>query len=141
MCLLSLVWLGLVAYVSLKKASLLEKARMEIKDRLGADVHIGQLDISFFRHFPSITLQLSDVSLRDSLWQQHHHDLLQAKSVFVSCHLLRSLIKGKIQLGKVFLEHGTIYFYRDSTGYSNTYPLRDRRPARRSTTWSSPVHC
>lgn len=129
MCLLLLVWMGLAVYVSVKKASLLQKARSEIKDHLGADVQIGQLDISLFRHFPSITLQLSDVSIRDSLWQQHHHDLLEAKNVFISCSLFRSLIHGKVQLGKVILEHGTIYLYTDTSGYSNTYLFRDRKPA------------
>ena len=129
MCLLLLVWVALAIYVSVKKASLLERARVEIKAHLGADVQIGQLDISLFRHFPSITLQLSDVSIRDSLWPQHHHDLLQAKNVFVSCQIFRSLMNRKVQLGKVFLEHGTIYFYRDSTGYSNTYIFKDRKPA------------
>jgi hypothetical protein len=129
LCLLLLIWVALAVIVSVKKASLLEKARTEIKDHLGADVQIGQLEISLFRHFPSITLQLSDVSIRDSLWQQHHHDLLQAKNVFVSCPIFRSLIDRKVQLGKVFLEHGTIYFYRDSTGYSNTYIFQDRKPA------------
>ena len=129
MCLLLLVWVALAIYVSVKKASLLEKARTEIKANLGADVQIGQLDISLFRHFPSITLQLSDVSIRDSLWPQHHHDLLQAKNVFVSCQIFRSLSSRKVQLGKIFLEHGTIYFYRDTSGYSNTYIFKDRKPA------------
>jgi hypothetical protein len=121
---------ALAIYVSLEKASLLQKARTEIRDHLAADVKIGQLDISLFRHFPSITLQLSDVSMRDSLWQRHHHDLLQAKNAFISCSLFRSLVNRKIQLGKIFLEHGTIYFYRDSTGYTNTYPLRDQKTAK-----------
>ncbi|MBS1662154.1 MAG: hypothetical protein JST68_14010, partial [Bacteroidetes bacterium] len=71
--------------------------------------------------------QLSDISLRDSLWEQHHHDLLQAKKMYISCALFRSLFKGKLQLGTIFLEQGTVYFYKDSTGYSNTYVLKDRK--------------
>jgi len=130
MCLLLLAWIGLVVYVNVKKATILQKARTEIKERFGADLTIGELDVSLFRHFPSLTLQLSDVSLRDSLWQQHHHDLLRAKNVYISCPLLRSLVTGTVQLGKVFLEHGTIYFYRDSTGYSNTYLFANRKPGK-----------
>lgn len=134
-----LLWLGLAAYVSVKKATLIEKASSEIKDRFGADIHIGQLDISLLRHFPSLTLQLSDVTLRDSLWSQHHHDLLQAKTIYVSCSLFGSLAKGKVQLGKVFLDHASIYFYRDSTGYSNTYVLRDRKASSAPTPSSKPA--
>lgn len=132
MCLLLLIWVVLTIYVSVEKKSLLEKARTEIKAHLGADIQIGQLDVSLFRHFPSITLQLSDVSIRDSLWKQHHHDLLQAKNVFVSCQIFRSLLNRRVQLGKVFLEQGTICFYTDSTGYTNTYIFKDRKAASKS---------
>jgi hypothetical protein len=126
LCLLFLFWAALAVYVELKKDSLLQKARAEIKNRIGGDLQIGQLDISLFRHFPSITLQLTDVSLRDSAWPQHHHDLLQAGNVYVSCSLFQSLLKRRIELSTVFLERGTVYFYTDSTGYSNTYLLKSR---------------
>ncbi len=125
--LLLLLWLALAGYVLLKKDALLEKARIEIKKQVGGSLHIGQLDISFFRRFPSITLQLSDITLRDSCWQRHHHDLLQAAHIDISCSLLRSLRYRRIQLNTVFLEQGTIYFFTDSTGYSNTYLLKGRK--------------
>ena len=126
-CLLLLAWLGLAAYVLLNKASLQEKAKAAFSDRVGGDVRIGELDISLFRHFPNITARLSDVSLRDSAWQQHHHDLLKVANVFVSCNLFKSLYARRVQVGEIDLEHGQVYFYTDSTGYSNTYLLRDRK--------------
>lgn len=129
MCLLFLFWLALAVFVELKKESLLQKARTEIKNRIGGELQIGQLDISLFRHFPSITLRLTDVSLRDSCWQQHHHDLIRAADIYVSASLFRSLLKRKIELSTVFIEKGTIYFYTDSSGYSNTRMLRERQPA------------
>lgn len=129
MCLLFLLWLALAGYVELKKDTLLQKARTEIKNRIGGTLQIGQLDISLFRHFPSITLRLTDVSLRDSAWQQHHHDLIRAADIYVSASLFRSLLHRKIELSTIFIEKGTIYFYTDSSGYSNTWMLRDRQPA------------
>ncbi len=128
MCLLFLFWLALAGYVEIKKKSLLEKARTEINKQINGSVQIGQLDISLFRHFPSITLRLSDVVLRDSAWPQHHHDLLQAGNVYISCSLLRSLRHRRIELSTIFLEHGTINFYQDSTGYNNTYLIKERKP-------------
>jgi len=128
LCLLLLAWLGLAAYVMLNKATLLEKAKIAFRDRLGVEVRIGKLDVSFFRHFPNITARLSDVSLRDSAWQQHHHDLLKAADVFVSCNLFKSIFTRRVQVGEIDLEHGQVYFYTDTTGYSNTYLLRDRKP-------------
>lgn len=130
MGLLLLAWLGIVGYVLLNKASLLEKAKGAFAERVGGDIRIGNWDISFFRHFPNITARLSDVSLRDSAWKQHHHDLLKADNVFVACNLFKSLIARRLQVGEVDLEHGQVYFYTDSTGYSNAYLLQNRKPDR-----------
>jgi hypothetical protein len=129
-CLLLLAWLGLAAYVELNKKALLEKAQAAFRSRVGGDAQIGALDISFFRHFPSITVRLSAVTLRDSLWQQHHHDLLKAGDVFVSCNLWKSLLTRRVQLGRVDIEHGQVYLYTDSTGYSNAYLLGDHSTAK-----------
>ena len=130
MCLLFLAWIALAIYVQLHKRSILDSAQNAVKTHLQGDAHIGSLEISFFRDFPSITVHLSDVWLRDSAWQQHHHDLLKAAGVYVSCNLFKSLVHGSVELGKVSLEHGQIYLYTDSTGYTNTYLLHERKPAK-----------
>ena len=123
-CLLFLFWATLAIYVEVKKDSLLEKARSEINSRIGGTLQIGHADISLFRHFPAVTLSLSDVSLRDSAWQRHRHDLLRAERVYISFSPFRSLLHRRVELGTVFIENASIYFYTDSTGYSNTYLLK-----------------
>lgn len=122
-CLLLLLWLGVAAYVTIRKPVILFKARAELKKRLGGDASIGDMDVSFFHHFPNITLHLSKVTLRDSLWQEHHHDLLHAEDMYLSLSLFRSLFAGKARLGKVYVEHGSVYIFTDTTGYSNTSAL------------------
>jgi len=122
--LLLLAWLLLVSIISLKKPALLKRVSAELKDRTGTEVSIGNMDISFFRHFPYVTLQLSKVTLHDSLWQQHHHDLLKAESLDLRFSLPGSLFSGKPRVSKVFLEGGSIYLFTDSTGYTNTEMLR-----------------
>ncbi|HEY4338029.1 MAG TPA: AsmA-like C-terminal region-containing protein [Puia sp.] len=136
--LLFVLWFGLIGYALLNKASLLEKARTALEERIGGEVHIGKLDLSFFRHFPSITARLSDVSLRDSAWPRHHHDLLKAADVFVSCNLFKSLLNRRVQIGEIDLEHGQVYFYTDSTGYSNLYMLKDQKPGKKESKPGSP---
>jgi hypothetical protein len=130
--LLLLLWLGLIGYAEANKKTLLEKARTALEERIGGDVHIGKLDLSFFRHFPSITARLSDVSLRDSAWEKHRHDLLKVADAYISCNLLKTLATFKVQIGEMDLEHGQIYFYTDSTGYSNTYMLKNQKPGKSS---------
>ncbi|HEV2483676.1 MAG TPA: AsmA family protein [Puia sp.] len=130
LCLLFLAWMALAVYVQLHKRTILDNAQNAIKTHLQGDAHIGSLEISFFRNFPSITVHLSDVWLRDSAWQQHHHDLLKAAGAYVSCNLFKSLVHGRVELGRISLEHGQIYLYTDSTGYTNTYLLHERKPAK-----------
>jgi len=127
LCLLFLLWAALAIYVDRNKDDLLKKAQTEINSRISGTLHVGQVDISLFRHFPSITLRLTDVTLRDSAWPQHHHDLLHAGDVYVSASLFRSLLKRQVELSTVFLENATVYFYTDSTGYSNTSVLKDHK--------------
>jgi hypothetical protein len=128
--LLFLLWLGLIGYALLNKASLLEKAKTALQDRVGGEVRIGKLELSLFRHFPNITVRLSDVTLRDSAWSRHRHDLLKVADAYVSSNLLKTLITRSAQVGEIDLEHGQVYFYTDSTGYSNTYMLQSQRSAR-----------
>ena len=131
-CLLLLAWLLLAGYIFMNKASLLKKAQLEIKQRFGGDAAVADWDISFFRHFPSITLHMSKVSLRDSGWEHHHHDLLQAQQVDVTLSLFRSLLARKVRLSKVYLQHGAIYFFTDTAGYTNKYLLREKPVAGKS---------
>jgi uncharacterized protein involved in outer membrane biogenesis len=128
LCLLFLLWVLLVIYVEWKKDSLLEKARSEISARIGGTLHIGHLDISLFRHFPAVTVSMTDVSLKDSAWQRHGHDLLQADRLYISFSPVQSLLHGRVELGKVFLEKATIYLFTDSSGYTNTYLLKPQNP-------------
>lgn len=130
LCLLLLGWLLLASFVILKKDSLLQKARTEVRNRLGGEITIGDLDVAFFRHFPNITIQLNKVSLRDSLWSQHHHDLVQADNIYLNMSLVRSLWSAKVTIGRVYLEHGTVWLYTDSTGYTNTYLFHPRKQTR-----------
>jgi hypothetical protein len=127
LCLLFLLWAAVAIYVDRNKDDLLKKAQTEINSRISGTLTIGHVDFSLFRHFPSITLRLSDVTLRDSAWSQHHHDLLHAGDVYVSASLFRSLAKRRVELSTVFLENATVYFYTDTTGYSNTSVLKDRK--------------
>jgi hypothetical protein len=126
-CLLLLAWIGLALYVTASKQKIIQKARTELKSRLGGDASIGDIEVSFSHHFPNITLHLSKIVLRDSLWQQHHHDLLNAEEVYLQLAVVRSIFSGKPRLGKVYVERGTVYLYTDSTGYSNTSALNARK--------------
>lgn len=126
MCLLLLAWLGLAVYVQLNKAALLQNAKTQLSARFSGEVRIGRLDISFFRYWPSVAVRLTTVSVRDSAWQFHHHDLLKAATVDLTCDLWKTLRTFRIQPGRVGISQGQIDLFTDSTGYSNDYLLHER---------------
>jgi hypothetical protein len=118
----------MAGYIQLNKASILKKAGTTISRRIRGQVHIGHAEISFFRHFPNVSLRLSGISVRDSGWQAHGHDLLQAETIFIRFAFF-SLFSGHPRANKVYLQQGSIYLFTDSTGYSNAYLLKDSQPA------------
>jgi len=109
-----------------RKQTIIQKARTEISNRLHGDATIGDMEVNFLHHFPNITLHLSKVTLRDSLWQQHHHDLLDADNIYLHLAIFRSLFSGGLRLGTVYVEGGSIYLFTDTTGYSNISALKSR---------------
>lgn len=123
--LLLLAWLLIGGYAVLNRQSLIKKAGTALQKRIGGEAHIGDIDISFFRHFPNITLHLTKVSLQDSLWQQHHHDLLSAENIFIRFSFF-SLFSGHPRVDKIFLQQGSLYLYTDSTGYTNLNGILNR---------------
>lgn len=125
--LLLLGWLLLVGFVTLKKPVVLSRISAAFKERTGGEASIENMDLSFFRHFPYITMHLSKVTVRDSLWERHHHDLLKAGGIDLRFSLLSTLFSGKPHINKMFLEQGAIYLFTDSSGYSNTAVFRQQR--------------
>jgi hypothetical protein len=121
--LLVLAWLVLAGYILLKEPDLLRSASAELDKRMRGVEFRSDLEISFFHDFPHITLRLSNVLLRDSLWQEHHHTVVEAKEVFVR-FVPSTLFSGRPQVSKLFFKQGSLYLFTDSSGYRNFSVLR-----------------
>jgi len=117
--LLGLAWLSIGVYTLLNKDRLLKDAKAEIVRQVNGDWQIGRMDLSLLQHFPYISLQLSKVVLRDSGWQRHHHDLLEAEGISIRLSLFKGLFNRRPQADKIFLEQGAFYFFTDTAGYTN----------------------
>ncbi len=113
----------IVAYtvIALKKDSIRMMAITQINKQVKGTVEIGDLTPNFFRTFPNISVRLTDVSIRDSLWNVHHHEFLEAEKIYIRIQFL-SLIKGKPKIGKVIVENATVHLYTDECGYCNLIP-------------------
>ncbi|MCX7209949.1 MAG: hypothetical protein NTZ99_06145, partial [Burkholderiales bacterium] len=81
--LLFLLFLGLTMYVNSNKKELIAQATETIHTKLSGNVTIEDLNVSLFRHFPSLSIRLINVSVTDSLYPKHQHKLLSAENLFV----------------------------------------------------------
>ena len=112
-------------YVNSHKKELIAQATETIHTKLSGNVSIEDLNVSLFRHFPSLSIRLINVSVTDSLYSKHQHKLLSAENLFVRLST-PSLITGRVLVNKFTLRNGGFYLFTDSTGYSNGYLLKPK---------------
>ena len=112
------VWIFLWAYITYNKAVIIEKVKAGINKQVKGKIEIKDLSIDFFHNFPNISIRLSGVSIRDSLWDLHHHDFLKAETIYARLRIL-SLFSSTPAVGKVMVENAQVYYYTDSSGNSN----------------------
>ncbi len=115
-----LAFFGAWIYLKQHKKQVIVFIESEVKKNLnGGSVHIGDISIGFRHSFPRIAFTIDTLTLRDSQWSRHHHDLITATRVYATIDFFK-LIVGKINIGRVELENPFIYLYTDSSGYTNT---------------------
>ncbi|HEX6429201.1 MAG TPA: AsmA family protein, partial [Niastella sp.] len=111
-----------IVYVSINKQKIIRQVTTEISDHLNGRVNIGNIELSFLRNFPHISVLLHNVSITDTMFNTHHHTFFKGKEIFVSIDVLK-LIDHQPAMKGIKLQTGELYLYTDSTGYTNTYLL------------------
>jgi len=123
--------------VSYNKASILLTVKKELNGRINGEVTIGDIDASFFQTFPRVSFGLYKITIRDSLWKQHQHDLLQADKVFADLNIFK-LFTGQLSVDKIIIEKATAYLYTNSAGYANTNIIRSREAPSKNNSFKIP---
>lgn len=112
--------IAIVLYVTVNKKKIIRQVTTEISNQLNGHVVIGNIELSFLRNFPHISVLLHDVSITDTLYNTHHHTFFKGKEIFFSIDVLK-LIDSRPPIKGIRLQTGELYLYTDSTGYTNTY--------------------
>ncbi len=115
-----------VIYVTINKQKIIRQVTTEISDHLNGKVNIGNIELSFIRNFPHISVLLNNVSITDTMFNIHHHTFFKGKEIFVSIDVLK-LINNEPPIKGIRLQTGELYLYTDSTGYTNTYLLHPKK--------------
>ncbi len=114
---------GIILYVHKNSEQVFRYVTEQLAESIGGNLSVRKTATDFFHDFPHVSLDMRDVTVRDSMWENHQHDLLRARHVYVSFNIV-SLISGKPQIRRILVDSGAIYLYTDTTGYSNTYLFR-----------------
>lgn len=112
--------ISVIIYVSINKQKIIRQVTTEISSRLNGKVDIGNIELSFLRNFPHVSVLLNNVSITDTMFNIHHHTFFKGKEIFVSIDVLK-LISHEPPIKGIRLQTGELYLYTDSTGYTNTY--------------------
>jgi hypothetical protein len=126
-----ILYIGIYIYVSANKKSIIKQVTQEISEKLSGEVTIGDVDLSFIRGFPNISVVLKNVSIKDSMFAKHNHPFFEGEEVFIRLGLMQ-LIRQKSALTGLRIERGNFYVYTDTSGYSNDYLYRSKKSAENS---------
>lgn len=112
--------IAITLYISFNKKTILADITKVLNKNLhGGKLTVSGMDPTFLKGFPNVSLSLKDVVLKDSLWEKHHHTLLDARDFNISVNTL-ALFSGTISINKIAINQANVYLFTDSTGYSNT---------------------
>jgi hypothetical protein len=131
LALLLIAFAGGWIYLKQHKKEVISFIESEAKKGLnGGELHLSDISIGFRHTFPRIGFTIDTLVLRDSLWNQHHHDLISTTRAYATLDFFK-LIVGKINVGRVELENPQFYIYTDSTGYTNTSVFKKNSPPKK----------
>lgn len=115
-----------LVYVSLNKKKIIRAITAEMENKINGEVGIGNVELSFFRNFPHISVLFKDMIINDTMHQAHGHTFFKAKEVFARIHIFR-LMRNEPPVKGIRVVNGELYLYTDTTGYTNTYLFRSQK--------------
>lgn len=120
-----IIFTAIGLYVNANKKTLLETITKQLNKNLNGTLTIGNMEPTFFKGFPGVSISLKNVVMKDSLWKTHQHTLLEAKDFDVSVNTM-ALLTGTVEIKKIGISNAKIYLFTDSNGYSNTAIFRKK---------------
>ncbi|MGZ3811752.1 MAG: AsmA family protein [Mucilaginibacter sp.] len=103
-----------------------DKIKQLANSSLNGKVTFSGANLSFFKRFPELTLTLEDFSLKGSAPFQAD-TLVAAKDISFALDLT-SLLKTKIKVSKIYLDHAFINIEVDSSGKANYNVYKSKPP-------------
>ena len=123
-------------YVSVNKKSIIVQVTQQISEKLDGKVTIGNVDLSFLRTFPQISVLLEKVAIKDTLYNEHKHPFFTAGKLYARISVFQVIAK-KDPLTGIRIDDGNLYLFTDTSGYTNGYLLSGKKTPGPTRTTSS----
>ena len=121
----------LAVYFNDSKAEIIAQITIKINESITGKIAIGDIRYKFLKGFPNMTLALSQVELKDSLWAVHKRTLLKAEQIEIRINLW-DLFSNEININKIEIQKATLYLFKGKNGIVNTAIFRPKQRAIKS---------
>jgi AsmA protein len=95
-----------------------QKIKTFANERINGELNFSKTNLSFFHHFPSLTLTLNDFYLKGSA-PYKKDTLLSAKDITFGINVRQLIFDKKVHIDKIFVEDATINVKVNSNGDAN----------------------
>ena len=119
-----------VVYVSAHKQELIGRVKKEVSEKLNGNVQIGNIDMSFTKNFPSVSILFENVLITDTMFAVHHQAFLKAEKVYGIIGVGNALMQNN-PLSGLRIDNGEIHVFTDTAGYTNAYLFSPRKKDKR----------
>ena len=114
-----IIYIGLAWYINNNKKEVQANLLKELNGGISGSLTVQEMDPTFLKGFPNISLRLENVVLKDSLYNFHKHTLLKAEELNVTVNVM-ALLRGAIVIRKIDITNAVIDMFADKNGHSNT---------------------
>ena len=112
-------------YVSSHKKSIIKEVTEELSKKINGNVSIDDVELSFFRSFPKVSVLLHKILVTDTMYSKYHHAIFQADEVFAQLSVVQ-LMKKQFPVNGLKIVRGSVYLFTDINGYTNAYLLKPK---------------
>jgi hypothetical protein len=124
--LLVILYAILFVYVSTHKKLIIKQITEDVGKEINGNATIGDIELSFFRTFPKVSVLLNKVVITDSMFSNHHHPFFEGKEIFAQLSMAK-LIKKELTINGLKIVNANIYLFTDTSGYTNEYLLKFKK--------------
>ena len=119
-----ILFLGIaLLYIRTHKQELISAVKDDLGKKISGEIEFSGLTVDFFQNFPNISIDLTNLSLHDSLFSLHRKELLHMQHIYVGFGLF-SLFSSTKSLKFLKLSNGSIYLFADAAGNKNWHILK-----------------